>query len=315
MEQFISEKPNYNADICEWPHFGPLVGITPKQLPNVSVASSWNIEPCYMPDKIIPFADSFLEFEVRPDDVWIITFPKCGTTWTQEMIWLLANDLDYKGAAVSLLERYNFFEIEILLPNIHNKEYSGNIDKLNKARSPRFIKSHLPVGLLPKQLWTVKPTIIYTSRNPKDTAVSWYHHCHNITGYMAGMNAFFEGFLRDQIVYSPFHSHILNFWNMRTEKNILFLTFEDMKADLMQTLKLASKFLNKTYSDEQLIKLQQHLDFQKMRLNPSVNMNKIVEFGKNTYNVNKSTDSYYIFKYFYSILFNYYLLYIEVFFL
>ena len=31
-------------------------------------------------------------------DVWLVTPPKCGTTWTQEMVWLLANDLDYEAA-------------------------------------------------------------------------------------------------------------------------------------------------------------------------------------------------------------------------
>ena len=34
----------------------------------------------------------------RPDDVWLLTFPKCGTTWTSEMLWLLVNDCNYELA-------------------------------------------------------------------------------------------------------------------------------------------------------------------------------------------------------------------------
>ena len=28
-------------------------------------------------------AKKVYNFKVRPDDIWIITYPKCGTTWTQ----------------------------------------------------------------------------------------------------------------------------------------------------------------------------------------------------------------------------------------
>ena len=38
-----------------------------------------------------------------PRDVWVVTPPKCGTTWTQEMVWLIANDLDYEGAKSPLM--------------------------------------------------------------------------------------------------------------------------------------------------------------------------------------------------------------------
>lgn len=33
-----------------------------------------------------------------------------GTTWTQEMVWLIANDLDYEGAKSLLINRFPFIE-------------------------------------------------------------------------------------------------------------------------------------------------------------------------------------------------------------
>ena len=34
---------------------------------------------------------------VRENDIWVVTFPKCGTTWTQEMVWQIANNVDIDG--------------------------------------------------------------------------------------------------------------------------------------------------------------------------------------------------------------------------
>lgn len=31
-------------------------------------------------------AERIKEMEIFEDDVWVVTFPKCGTTWSQEMV-------------------------------------------------------------------------------------------------------------------------------------------------------------------------------------------------------------------------------------
>jgi len=53
----------------------------------------------------------YYNFKARPDDVWILSVPRSGTTWTQEMIWLLANNMNFEQAEQRLLiERFPFFE-------------------------------------------------------------------------------------------------------------------------------------------------------------------------------------------------------------
>lgn len=64
-----------------------------------------------MIEPYLSLAERIKNLKVYEDDVWVVTFPKCGTTWTQEMVWLLNNDLNYNYARThSLEERFPFLE-------------------------------------------------------------------------------------------------------------------------------------------------------------------------------------------------------------
>lgn len=69
------------------------------------------IKKMFIIDKFIPMYEEIKNMEVYEDDVWILSSPKCGTTWTQEMSWLINNNLDYEGAAkTNLIYRFPFLE-------------------------------------------------------------------------------------------------------------------------------------------------------------------------------------------------------------
>ncbi|XP_059607715.1 sulfotransferase 1 family member D1-like [Phlebotomus argentipes] len=259
----------------------------PKDLP---IAEKWCMEPCFLPSFYEPMAQKIENFTVRPDDVWVITYPKCGTTWSQEMVWMLCNNLDYEGAKRKLTERFPYIEIGCLLsrdiPDL------DQIEILENMPSPRFIKSHLPAHLLPPQIWTVKPKIVYVARNAKDTAISWYHHYVNYQHYKHTFDDFMEVFLNDMADFSPYHSHIIDFWNMRHEKNILFLTFEDMKANHPAVIEKTAAFFGKTYTKQQIDRLADHLSFAKFSKNSAVNMEAILQLVQDSLNVKMPDPSF-----------------------
>ncbi|KAL3273717.1 hypothetical protein HHI36_015147 [Cryptolaemus montrouzieri] len=138
----------------------------------------------FFPSEFKKQAAEFYNFEVRSSDVWIVTFPRSGTTLTQEMVWLLANNLDYRKAAqIPLTVRYPFLEFscfihpetksEFLEENKHSKLHCELIEEiaepictyLNHLKEKRFIKTHLPLNLLPKNLLTAG------CKNLKDTII------------------------------------------------------------------------------------------------------------------------------------------------
>lgn len=57
------------------------------------------------------YADTIHDFKTRSDDVFVCTHPRSGTTWTQEMVWLICNDLDYETARAEVLnKRFPYME-------------------------------------------------------------------------------------------------------------------------------------------------------------------------------------------------------------
>ncbi|KAK7873232.1 hypothetical protein R5R35_011312 [Gryllus longicercus] len=215
-------------------------------------------------------------FHVRDDDVYIVTPRKCGTTWTQEMVWLLMNNLDFETAMkTNLLQRSPYLEVARLVPDDVKKEILKNVDMVENSDhlpSPRCIKSHLTKELLPVQLWTKKPKIIYVAREPKDTAVSFFYHEQLFTSFSGDRDFFFECFYEDIVAYTPLWEHMLDFWKMKDEPNILFNTYEEMKKDLPDVIRRTAKFLGKSITEEQVARLAEHLDFKQMKQNRAVNL-------------------------------------------
>ncbi|PSN52265.1 hypothetical protein C0J52_08332 [Blattella germanica] len=83
-----------------------------------------------------------------------------GTTWTQEMVWLLMNNLDYDTAKKEkLVDRSPYMEYSCLISKEETELFGvrDTVKIVESMKSPRCIKSHLSLELFPEELRTVKP--------------------------------------------------------------------------------------------------------------------------------------------------------------
>ncbi|GAB0090906.1 hypothetical protein DMENIID0001_056820 [Sergentomyia squamirostris] len=233
----------------------------------ISAAKKWTLYPVVSMPNFMDLYPKLQSFQARPSDIWVVTFPKCGTTWTQEMVWLLDNNLDFQMAKSTLLyDRFPYFELN----NLPNGERGNTVGKLNGMSTRRYVKSHLPVHLLPRSIWRTGSKVIYVARNPKDVAVSYFHHWKNMGKFTGSLDDFLDLFINDYVMCAPFHSHVLDFWNMRDEPNVLFITFEEMKRDLDSVIRKTCDFLGKAYPADRIEELKKHLSFKSMQENDKI---------------------------------------------
>lgn len=241
---------------------------------------------CIMPTTYADEADTFLNMAVRPDDVWVITYPRSGTTWTQELVWLVKNDLDYARALkLDLRERYPYLEgthiirtdlLGLAPEQLQRIQTLGELDittpsfeLVANAPSPRFIKSHMPLPLLPPNLLEAK--LVYVARDPRDVAVSFFHLSRRIFNYVGDFKTYWNLFVKDLVLYSPFFLHLKEAWALRHHKNMLFIFYEDMTKDLSSVIKRVANFFGKEFTNEEIAQLCQHLDINNFRNNKAVN--------------------------------------------
>nr|XP_015289264.1 sulfotransferase 6B1 isoform X3 [Macaca fascicularis] len=193
-------------------------------------------------------------FEARHDDIVLASYPKCGSNWILHIV----HELIF---AVSK-QKYEYPEFPVL--------ECGDSEKYQRMKdfpSPRILATHLHYDKLPGSIFKNKAKILVIFRNPKDTAVSFFHF-HNdvpdIPSYCS-WDEFFRQFMKGQVSWGSYFDFAIN-WNKHLDgDNVKFILYEDLKENLAAGIKQIADFLGFFLTGEQIQTISVQSTFQAMR--------------------------------------------------
>jgi aryl sulfotransferase len=190
------------------------------------------------------------KFVARPGDIFVCTPPKCGTTWMQTIVVaLLFPDGDAPGPVMHIAPWIDarFEPIDVVLTRLDSQTHR------------RSIKTHTPADGIP---WFPEASYIVVGRDGRDAFMSFHNHMANMRPelimQLAGsaldegidlgavkippvddIHEFFAWWLEEKMLFD----HIGAFWSHRDEPNVLFVHYDDMKADLAGSIRGVAAFL------------------------------------------------------------------------
>ena len=151
-------------------------------------------------------------FQTREDDVFLCTYPKSGTTWMQKVLHgVRREDGGETGSeTATMLDTEDHFFDAIPWPegtctSKHKFDVAGGMSRedVDNMEDQRFFKTHASVDTFPGG-YPTKAKVIYMYRNPKDVAVSLFHHMSETKTFdeKEGFSAFLDRFLAGAHVHT-----------------------------------------------------------------------------------------------------------------
>ncbi|KAH6926208.1 hypothetical protein HPB50_015820 [Hyalomma asiaticum] len=188
----------------------------------------------HFPEEILRGA---LAYRHRPGEVCLVTYPKCGTTWMQHILYHVYTlgepppSVEHFFRSMPFLERHGVQAVSGL-------SFPGSA-----------IKTHM---LYDEDRICPEAKYIYVVRNPLDCCVSFYHHykLYPIYRFERGtFDEFFELFLAGDVDGGDYFDHLLSWYPHRNDRNVFFIRYEDLKKDTKSWILALADFLGAEYGD------------------------------------------------------------------
>ncbi|XP_034382925.1 sulfotransferase family 5A, member 1 isoform X1 [Cyclopterus lumpus] len=211
-----------------------------------------------------------LKFPFQDTDIIIVSYPKSGTTWMQEIVTLISSRGDpHVSRSVPNWAR---------APWLEHHYFAALLEA--SPTTPRVITTHLPHHLLGPTLQGSKAKVIYVSRNPKDVVVSFYHF-HKIAKFLPEAGSFSEflnRFLKGTLHYGCWFDHIEGWTRQKaTMNNLLHISYEEMSMDIQGAIKRVSSYLQIPLMEDEVNNCVKHCSFSSMKDNKMANYTLVTE--------------------------------------
>jgi hypothetical protein len=202
-------------------------------------------------------------YSPRPEDVFVVTQMKCGTTWMQNVVYQLVTGGQHLLADTGTA-------LYALSPWLESRKTitAEQAPELPGPRPTRLIKTHFPVSLCP---YDERAKYIYVVRHP----VSCFASCvdfmrSNLSHFAPPPEVCEEWFCSPEWMWwSPWPQHVAAWWQRSQQAdNVLFVHFEDMKRDLPAVARGIEAFLGLApLSDEELAAVLEPCSYRLMSEN------------------------------------------------
>lgn len=209
--------------------------------------------------------------KIRPDDVFVIAPPKCGTTWMQTIVaLLLSGDPEVET------------ELSVKMPwvDIRVREMQEVADRLEAMPHRRSMKSHTPMDGLPLD---DHAQYICVFRHPLDAHFSYRNHVRNIplpwfdhwypeddtegVAFRRFLDGAAEGFDTDAMPLAHILRHYQSAKALADRPNVSLFHYADMKKDLAGTFARLANLLGISHASEVMNSLVRTANFENMKRN------------------------------------------------
>ncbi|NWH88284.1 ST6B1 Sulfotransferase, partial [Aegithalos caudatus] len=141
------------------------------------------------------------------------------------------------------------------------------LKRMKQLPSRRIIVTHLRPDVMPPSIFQSKAKILVLVRNPKDTAVSYYHFCNNLPllPSFASWDEYFADFMNGKLAWGSYFDHLAE-WNKYIDnERIMAISYEELKEDPILGMKKIASFFGFSPSEEDFSRIAKNTSFKAMK--------------------------------------------------